>query len=442
MGDVKEAGNGDGSVYFDKEKQRWRCQLTVKTGRTLPSGRPETRRIGRSFRSKTEAKAWKKKTQADDAAGRLFPELALADIADTPAMLPVTECADTYMTFVSRKLKPKTLSGYGQMLRLYLLPSLGATPIDQLTGKQIQAHYNRLYAEGYSRDTVRHAHIVLKQVVDHAFREEILSANHPDPMRFVDSAPPRDPAAALKRAENDLKHDTFDPKRAWTPEQVELFQKVTRDDRDGQILLLLLSTGLRRGEACGLQWQHVDLEGGNLRVAKHLVMVGKTPTLDTPKTKDSNRVVSLGEDEVALLRGQKLRQAQEEAARKAAGREWASSGDGYVFRTLDGKFVHPDSLRKVLARLATAAGIPRIRIHELRDTYVTLMARSGIKMELISKLVGHSDPAFTTKRYRQIQPDETKAAVLGLSEMIERSRKTDALTKKDVDPLSGDTGPA
>ena len=171
-------------------------------------------------------------------------------------------------------------------------------------------------------------------------------------------------------------------------------------------------------------------------------MVGKTPTLDTPKTKDSNRMVSLGEDEVALLRRQKLWQAQEEVAQKAAGREWAASGDSYVFHTLDGRFIHPDSLRKVPARLATAAGIPRIRIHELRDTYVTLMARSGIKIELISNLVGHSDPAFTMKRYRQVQPDETKAAVLGLSEMIERSRKTDARTKKDVDPLSGGADPA
>ncbi len=129
-------------------------------------------------------------------------------------------------------------------------------------------------------------------------------------------------------------------------------------------------------------------------------------------------------------------------AKPTHAQEWVASGDSYVFRTLDGKFIHPGSLRKVLARLATAAGIPRIQIHELRDTYVTLMARSGIKIELISNLVGHSDPAFTMKRYRQIQPDEAKAAVLGLSEMIERSKKTDARTKKDVDPLSGGAEPA
>ena len=439
MGDVKEAGNGDGSVYFDDEKKRWRCQLTVKTGRTLPTGRPETRRIGRSFRSKTEAKAWSKKTQADEAAGLLFPELV--EVPDVPVVLTVAECSVRWMTSAEKRLKPKTLCGYGQMLRLYLLPALGATPIDQLTGTQVQDHYNGLYAADYSRDTVRHAHMVLRQVIKHAYRTELLSANRQDPTRFVDSTPPRNREEKLNEAEENLEHDTFDPKKAWTPEQVELFQNVTRDDRDGQILLLLLGTGLRRGEACGLQWQHVDLEAGNLRVAKHLVMVGKTPTLDTPKTKDSNRVVSLGKDEVALLRHQKLRQAQEEAARKAAGKEWASSGDGYVFRTLDGKFIHPDSLRKVLARLATAAGIPRIRIHELRDTYVTLMARSGIKIELISKLVGHSDPAFTMKRYRQVQPDETKAAVLGLSEMIERS-KSGAGAKKDVDAESALPDPA
>ena len=104
--------------------------------------------------------------------------------------------------------------------------------------------------------------------------------------------------------------------------------------------------------------------------------------------------------------------------------------------------MHPNSLRKVLARLATAAGVPRIRIHELRDTYVTLMARSGIQIEVISKLVGHSDPAFTMKRYRQVQPDETKAAVLGLSEMIKRARKTDARRMEEIDAEPGGADPA
>ena len=341
------------------------------------------------------------------------------------------------MTSVNQRLKAKTISGYGQMLRLYLLPALGATPIDQLTRTQVQDHYNGLYAEGYSRDTVRHAHMVLRQVIKHAYRTEVLSANHPDPMRFVESAPPRNPEEEIKEAEDDREHDTFDPKRAWTPEQVASFQAVTRDDRDGQILLLLLGTGLRRGEACGLHWKQVDLRKRTLQVAKHLVMVGKDPKLDTPKTKGSRRLIPLAADMVELLERQRSRQEEEEAARRAAGGEWAAAGEGYVFRQVDGRFVHPDGLRKVLARLAAAAGIPRIRIHELRDTYVSLMARSGVKIEVISDLVGHSDPAFTMKRYRQVLPDEAKESVLSLSEMIVRCGNGDGGTRqqKESDTL-------
>jgi site-specific recombinase XerD len=95
------------------------------------------------------------------------------------------------MTAVEKRLKAKTLSGYGQMLRLYLLPALGETPLDQLTGKQIKAHYEGLYADNYSRDTVRHVHMVLRQVMAYAFREEFLSTSQQDPMRYVDSVPPR-----------------------------------------------------------------------------------------------------------------------------------------------------------------------------------------------------------------------------------------------------------
>jgi len=96
----------------------------------------------------------------------------------------------------------------------------------------------------------------------------------------------------------------------------------------------------------------------------------------------------------------------------------------------------------VLARLAATAGIPRIRIHELRDTYVSLMARSGVKIEVISELVGHSDPAFTTKRYRQVLPDEATASVLSLSEMIRRCRTDDGGTRrqKDTDTLPEESG--
>jgi len=331
MGKVKGAGNGDGSIYFVAEKQKWRCQLMVKTGRTLPTGRPETRRISRLCWGKTEAKAWMKKTQAADAAGLLFPELALPEVPDVPVVLTVAECSVRWMTSVKDRLKAKTLSGYGQMLRLYLLPSLGETPIDQLTGTQVQDHYNGLYAEDYSRDTVRHAHKVLRQVVKHAYRTEVLSANYQDPMRFVESAPPRDRAKEIRLAEDDLGHDTFDPKRAWSPEQVASFQAASRDDRNGQILLLLLGTGLRRGEACGLQWKQVDLRKKTLLVAKHLVMVGKDPTLDTPKTKGSRRLISLATDMVELLERQKSQQVEDEAAQKAAGGEWAASGEGYVF---------------------------------------------------------------------------------------------------------------
>jgi len=378
------------------------------------------------FGSKTEAKAWLRQTQADEAAGLLFPETK-----DVPAVLTVAECSVRWTASLVNRLKPKTINGYGQMLRLYLLPAFGDTPIDRLTMKQIEQQYHQLYADGYSRDTVRHAHMVLRQLIRYARRNNFLPKSAPDPLSFVDPKPPRDRQKALDAAAKRLDPDAPDPMQAWTPEEAGKFRAVARDDRDGQILLLLLGTGLRRGEVCGLQWQHVDLERGMLHVAQHLVMVGEVPTLDTPKTRGSNRLIPLGADEVALLRQQRSRQVDEEAARKAAGRKWSDSGDGYVFRTVDGKFIHPDSLRKVLARLAGAAGIPRIRIHELRDTYVTLMARSGIKIEVISKLVGHSDPAFTMRRYRQIQKDETKAAVIGLAEMIERAGKAGPVLEGD-----------
>ena len=281
---------------------------------------------------------------------------------------------------------------------------------------QLREHYTSLYEKGLAHSTVRHAHVVLRGVIRQALIDQVFVR---DPLEHVVLTPPRDPAVELERAKLNLGRDTFHPDKAWTLAQVQQFNQVATNDRDGQILLFMLLTGLRRGGACGLRREFVDLNRVRLRVVQHLVVVDGVPLDDTPKTRRSRRELPLLPEAVALLRRWKVWQAQEKAeVLGSKHRVWQSSGEGFVFTAPNGRHEHPDGLHKDLSRIAAAAGVPRIRIHELRDTYATMLARRGVPIEVISRLLGHTSAAFTLDRYRQVLPDEVDGYVLKIDDLL------------------------
>src|SRR5205807_1633310 len=187
------------------------------------------------------------------------------------------------------------------------------------------------------------------------------------------------------------------------------------DDRLYALYHLITFTGLRRGEACGLHWDDVDLDIATLTVRWQIVQHGWATALDTPKTDDSDAAVTLDAQTVAVLRAHRARQRRE---RLTAGRAWTDTG--LVFTTPTGGQLHPADVTDHFHHLATQAGLPPIRLHDLRHGTATLGLAAGVQMKVISKRLRHSSPTFTAKFYGAVLPELTTAAAEATAALVPR----------------------
>jgi integrase len=187
----------------------------------------------------------------------------------------------------------------------------------------------------------------------------------------------------------------------WAPGEVRRFLNHVRaaDETLYPLFALVVSTGMRRGEALGLSWNAVDLEGGVVRITKTLITVDGKVRVGEPKTKRSRRAVSLDAQTASILRRHKALQS---TRRLALGDAWNDTAA--VFDDGTGSVLRPDRVSKTFSKLAAAAGVPRIRFHDLRHTAASLMLAAGVPAKVASERLGHATISITLDTYSHLLP--------------------------------------
>jgi integrase len=177
--------------------------------------------------------------------------------------------------------------------------------------------------------------------------------------------------------------------------------------------LLMLTTGLRRGEIAGLRWSDVDLDDAVIAIQHTRVSVDARVVVVEPKTAKGRRSVALDDMTVQALRSHRKAQLQE---RLKLGKAWQDSG--FVFVREDGAPYHPERILVMFKRHAEAAGLPAIRLHDLRHTSATLALAAGVHPKVVQERLGHSSINITLDTYshvvkgRQHEAAEKVAALL------------------------------
>jgi integrase len=156
--------------------------------------------------------------------------------------------------------------------------------------------------------------------------------------------------------------------------------------------------GLRKGELLGLRWSDLDLDAGGLQVSVALQRVDGKPTLVEPKTKTSQRAVTLPAIVVQALRAHRARQA----ADRLAAHEWGDMG--LVFCTHQGRPLNDRNLSRDFYGLLDLAGLPRIRFHDLRHSCASLLLLQGVPARVVMEVLGHSQIALTMNTYSHVMP--------------------------------------
>jgi integrase len=149
-------------------------------------------------------------------------------------------------------------------------------------------------------------------------------------------------------------------------------------------------------------------------VVQTLTTVGYDVVVSPPKTLKSRRVVYLDPQTVAAIRLHRRRQRSE---RLTVGSVWDATHD-LIFRDELGRPLHPDLFSREFARLALPAGLPRIRLHDLRHTYATLALKAGVHPKIVSERLGHATVGITLDLYSHVTPAIARDAADVVAEQI------------------------
>ncbi len=157
----------------------------------------------------------------------------------------------------------------------------------------------------------------------------------------------------------------------------------------------------------------MDLGEGVVHVRQQVVAVGTEVRIGPPKTKAGERTVALSEATVAMLREHQARQRRE---RLAWGEAWHDSG--HVFSYEDGRMLRPDHVTHLFRRLAKEAGLPLIRLHNLRHTSASLALAAGVPMNVVSDRLGHSSESITSALYTVVVPAVAREAAARIANVV------------------------
>jgi integrase len=374
----RKRGNGEGTI-FKLGDGRWRAAITI-------GKKPDGTLIRKVFSARARREV---QGQLADALKDLRMGMLVA-----PRKQTVGQFLHWWLNEVVRtSARPKTLKFYEFVSRVHLIPAFGNLPVQRLTAQHVQRMLSDCSTvlsartgRPLSKRSIRHIHRTLCTALNSAVNYKAVGVNV-----ALDADPPK----------NDPKKDKSGV-RYFTVEQARKFLEVATADRLHALFATVLSLGLRLGEALGVAWPDVDLDAGSFNIHQALQRIDKKLfpekgglQLVDPKGGYSDRMVKLPAVAISALARHR---AQQETERAWAGSHWRNDWD-LVFTSTAGR---PMDERNVLRRfqaLLAIAGLPRMRIHDLRHSAVAILIAQGLNVKAISELLGHSSVAFTLKVY-------------------------------------------
>jgi integrase len=203
------------------------------------------------------------------------------------------------------------------------------------------------------------------------------------------------------------------PVAVWTPAQTARFLNAIRGHRLYAAYHLIALRGLRRGEAAGLCWCDIDLDSATAIISCQLQQYDGRLALCPPKAAGSERAVALDRTTVAVLRAHR---AAQDAERAALGDKYHDSGD--VFTCLNGDPMAPDRLWRTFRRLSDQAGLPPVRLHDLRHGAATLALAAKVDLKVVPDMLGHFSIVLTADAYTSVLPDVARKAAEDVATLI------------------------
>jgi integrase len=271
-------------------------------------------------------------------------------------------------------------------VRRHIVPALGHARLGALTTADIDRFYVRLL-DRYKPNSVRAIHTTLTTALGQAVRWGHLKAS---------PAAGCSPPGRVKR-----------PTTIWSAAQLAVFFASLRpvDGTLRAVVATVAFTGMRRGEALALTWSDVDLDKGVIRIERTITRTDKAKwIIGPPKSAQGRRRLPVAAELIAELRAHKTRQdADKEVILNWPAEDW-------VFTDYRGRMVSPMTLHEQWKSAVGRAGLPMVRMHDLRHAAATRMLEAGIPLKVVSEYLGHANISITADTYQHVTEETARRA--------------------------------
>lgn len=288
---------------------------------------------------------------------------------------------------------------YEIAIRRHIVPALGKVRLQKLTTPVIQAQVNAWRDGGMSAPYITKVYNIFSQSLDVAVSWNLI---------------PRNVAKGIKKPRVENRPGTI-----WTQAELRRFLAVAREQDENlhPLWQLLASEGMRRGEALGLRWSDLNLKRGTVHISQTVVADkakgGAAKIQPRGKTAAASRQVKLTPQTLSVLKEHRDRQ---QFIRHTMGARWQDYD--LIICTSFGTPVNPSNVSRSFRRLVRAAGVPEIRVHDLRHTAASLLLMEGVSVKEVQERVGHANIRITLDTYAHLLADAHDSAANAMSRIL------------------------
>jgi integrase len=326
-----------------------------------------------------------------DRALRAFVTETERDRNATAAAEPksVSQVLNKWLESKESRLSPVTASRYRVAFK-HIEPALGSMPVSRVRPHHIEDLYASLHAKGQSGASIRKAHWALRQSLAWAYRHGYTALVATDGVEL----PP-------------LGERKIDPPTSENVRRVIEQLLATKPDW-GTLVAVLAWTGCRRGEACGLHWEDVDLHGGSILIRRAIITVSGGPIERGTKTGEL-RKIAIGPRTVELLR-----EHWERCVARADMVGAAVEQSAYVFSpdVACRRPYYPQSITRAVATACGEAGVPHMRVHDLRHYSATTLLKNGSSVGEVMDRHGWSTVQMINRYRHLLDAQDVEAATM------------------------------
>lgn len=309
--------------------------------------------------------------------------------------IPIFEYMTIWLEKQAKNIQINTYRSYHSMIygkiRRYFERRKDLT-VGSIRSKDIDEFYNQLFEDNVVSNTVIHYHAVLRKAFQQAFKDELIEAN---PFDRVDR-----PKKNKFQGEN------------YSEEELLALLKLTKDDPIYPAIMFAGGLGLRRSEALGVRWSRIDFEERCVLLDTKIVETkenGKThiQAIEEMKNKSSHRTLPLPDQVYEMLVEIK---AKQELYKKMFKSSYSREYDDYVCVNQLGELMKPSYVTEHFAAIIQDLGLRKIRFHDLRHTFASVLINNDVPLINVSRFLGHSDISTTANIYAHLDKSNKQSS--------------------------------